>query len=541
MWHLARKLEQRPKKRGDSNYMGEAEKLQKALELTLSAGYQLDKEAFEFLTLVMATEDPFEVMNRAIERLREQDQRPFFIERKFLEQMLETEQRAEEVAVAPLEEPPQPLMEPEGSRITGGKTAFRPYAKDVDSSINIIDDPGARLSSSGTMNGYLEYFQDRFEQTEKLLRQRIDVKSATSIIEALRAQPGNRLKIIVMITEKRESKQKTILMVEDLTSSMTALVPLDASPDLQRRARCLLLDQVVCLSVAKTRSNLFIVEDIVLPDVPQRTPHRASIPVYAVLTSDMHVGSTKFTREAFDRFILWLNGKYGNPKEREIASHVKYVVIAGDIVDGIGVYPNQMKELALKDVHKQYRLASKYLEQIPDYIEVLVTPGNHDAPRKALPQPSIADTFLETLQESRAMHSLGSPCTLTIHEVEFLVFHGRSLDDVISTVPNMSHSHPEQAMRLLLQSRHMAPIYGGKTPISPENRDPLVIQRVPDIFHAGHVHALECSNYRGVTIVNSGCWQEQTGYMQRNGFMPTPAKVPVVNLQSMEVMVVPFV
>jgi DNA polymerase II small subunit len=520
--------------------MSEAEKLQKAVELTLAAGYQLDKEAFEFLSIIMAAEDPTEVMSKAIKQLEELGQRPFFIARNFLEQVMQAERPAKEIVSEPSEIQFQSPKEQLTPQTTEGKMPYHPYAKDVDASINIIDDPSTKLSSNGTIDDYLEYFQDRFRQTEKLLRQRMDVKSAASVMDALRAQSGTRLKIIGMITEKRESKQKIILAIEDLTASITVLVPQNASTDLQKKARFLLLDQIICLSVVKTRSNLLIAEDVILPDVAQRTQHKAPVPVYAVLTSDMHVGSTKFTREAFDRFILWLNGKYGDEKSREIASHVKYVLIAGDIVDGVGVYPNQIKELAIKDVHKQYRLASKYLEQIPDYIEVIVTPGNHDAPRKALPQPAIANTFLETLQESRKVYSLGNPCTLSLHGVEILVFHGRSLDDVISTVPDMTYSHPEKAMRLLLQSRHLAPVYGGKTPLSPENRDPLVIQRVPDIFHAGHVHALEYANYRGVLIVNSGCWQEQTDYMRRNGFTPTPDKVPVVNLQSMEVTVIPF-
>jgi len=70
---------------------------------------------------------------------------------------------------------------------------------------------------------------------------------------------------------------------------------------------------------------------------------------------------------------------------RDIAGHVKYVLVAGDIVDGIGIYPNQASELVIRDVNKQYKLASKYIEQIPDYIEVIITPGNHDAPRKSSP------------------------------------------------------------------------------------------------------------------------------------------------------------
>jgi DNA polymerase II small subunit len=329
-------------------------------------------------------------------------------------------------------------------------------------------------------------------------------------------------------------------MVEDLQANITVLVPQNASEELRKKVCMLLLDQVVCLSVVKTRSTLLVAEDIIYPEVGQRTPHRAPELVYAALTSDMHVGSAKFQKESFHRFILWLNGKYGNAQMREMASHVKYVLVAGDIVDGVGIYPNQVKELVIRDVYKQYRLAAKYIEQIPDYIDIIIIPGNHDVPRKALPQPAIADSCLELLQESRNVYSLGNPCAVSLHGVEVLMYHGRSLDDVISTVPEMSNNNPEKAMKLLLQCRHLAPIYGGKTTLSPENRDFLVIDHVPDIFHAGHIHAIGQCNYRGVMIVNSGGWQEQTEYMQRLGFIPTPGKVPVVNLQTMETSVVPF-
>jgi DNA polymerase II small subunit len=513
--------------------------LQKAIELAMSAGYQLNKEAFEFLTMLATTEDPAKIMTKAIVHIQSLATKPCFIERRLLERALEPQGTSNEVSTQEEATPLTQGQESPETQLTEAKHPFHAFAKEVDATMNLIDDPGSKQSSNGTIEDFLGYFQDRFKRLERLLRQRIDVKSATTVLDAIRAQPNTRLKIICIVTEKRESKQKTILAVEDLKGTATVLVPLDASQDLQRKAK-MLPDQVICLSVVKTRSNLLVAEEIVLPDVAQRTQNRASVPFYAVLTSDMHIGSTKFTREAFDRFILWLNGKYGNARMKEIAGHVKYILIAGDIVDGVGVYPNQIRELAVKDVHKQYRLAARYLEQIPDYIEVVITPGNHDAPRKALPQPAIANTFLEVLKDSRNIHSFGSPCTIDIEGVEVLMFHGRSLDDIISTVPGMSHVHPEKAMRLLLQGRHLAPLYGGKTPLSPESRDALVIERVPDIFHAGHVHSLEHSNYRGVLLVNSGCWQEQTDYMVRNGFSPTPAKVPVVNLQTLEVSIVPF-
>jgi DNA polymerase II small subunit len=519
--------------------MSENGKLQRAVELTIASGYQLDREAFEFLSIVAATEDPAEIISRAIRVIADLADKPMFIDRKFLEQLLKGPEQQKEVVIQPTEEPTRKVTEP-NPPLTEAKKPFHPYSKEIDAKIDIIEDPGAKLDSNGTVEGYLGYFRDRYKRLDKLLRQRIDVKSAASIIDAFRAPANTRLKIVGMITEKRESKQRTILTVEDMHASATVLVPQNAPQEVQKRARSILLDQVVCLSVAKTRTSLLVAEDIILPDVAQRTQHKASEPVYAVLTSDMHVGSTKFTREAFNRFILWLNGKYGNEQLRETAGKVKYVLIAGDIVDGIGVYPNQVKELAVKDVYKQYRLAARYFGQIPDYVEIVITPGNHDAPRKALPQPPIANCFLETLAESRNVHSLGDPCFLSLHGVEVLMFHGRSLDDIVSTVPDMTYSHPEKAMRLLLQCRHLAPMYGGRTPLSPENKDSLVIERVPDIFHSGHVHAVEYGNYRGVLVANSGCWQEQTDYMRRNGFMPTPGKVLVVNLQTLEVTVVPF-
>jgi DNA polymerase II small subunit len=519
--------------------MSGTEKLQKAVALTITAGYQLNREAFEFLSVAAASEDPTEIMNKALQKIGNLEEKPLFIDKGFLEQLLLESEPQKEIVTQPPEQPTKETSTQE-PQMTEAKKPFRPFAKDIEPDFKVIEDPTTKLSTNGTIGDYLEYFRDRFKRIEKLLRQRMDVKAAASIIDALKAAPNSKLKIICMVTEKRESKQRTILTVEDLQANITVLVPQNAPEEVKKNARSLLLDQVVCLSVTKTRGTLLIAEDIIFPDVAQKIPHRAQEPIYAVLTSDLHVGSTKFNREAFSRFVLWLNGKYGNEQMRETAAHVKYVLIAGDIVDGIGIYPNQVKELAFKDIHKQYRYAAKYIEQIPDYIEVVIIPGNHDAPRKAAPQPALSKEYLETLQESRNVYSLGNPCTIGIHGVEVLMDHGRSLDDIMATVPGMDYKHPEKAMKLLLQGRHLAPVYGGKTMLSPESRDFLVIERAPDIFHAGHVHVLGYTNYRGVSIINSGGWQEQTGYMQRMGLMPTVGQVPVVNLQTLEATVTPF-
>jgi DNA polymerase II small subunit len=516
------------------------EKLQRAIQLTIEAGYQLNSEAFEFLCQNCETNDPEFLMSKAFKRIEKLQDKPMFIEKDFLETLLKTS-TPQGIDIQPAM-PQIQQMKPQLQEVAPSAVCeFYSYAKEIPANFEILEDATGNLSSNGTLDEYRSYFQDRFKRIEHLLRQRMDVKAATPIVEALKSQAKTKLKIICMISEKRDSKNHTILSVEDIEGNATILVPQKATEDVKKKVLMLLPDQIVCMAVVKTRTNLFMLEDIIFPEVGRKQPQRALEPVYAVLTSDIHVGSTKFNKEAFKRFILWLRGKYGTQEMREIASRVKYVLVAGDIVDGVGIYPNQQTELTIRDVKKQYNFAAKYLEKIPEYIEIFLSPGNHDATRKSLPQPAIPENYLTAIQGKKNIHSVGSPCMISLHGVEVLMYHGRSLDDIISVIPGMDHEHPEKAMRLLIQGRHLAPVYGGKTMLSPENRDWLVIDRVPDIFHAGHIHVNGLLNYRGVLVVNSGGWQEQTDYMEKLGLVPTPGKVPVVNLQTMHTTVLSFV
>jgi len=504
--------------------LSQDENLRKVVSFTISSGYQLDKEAFDFLSSISKTTNPIEFMEKVIEKAQGLIEKPIFLNREFLEKI------AKEILT----------VKEESSLITQAKKAFKPLAKEIAPDIKILDDPTEKISATGSMEEYLEHFRNRFSKLERILRQRIDVRDAVSIRNSYKANINTKLKVIGMVAEKRESKGRILLRLEDLEAAVTVLVPKNVPKEVLERAHAILLDQVICASVRKARSNLLIAEDIIWPDIPKRKPKTATEPVYAALISDLHVGSKTFMRKEFNNFILWLNGKYGNSKLMELASKVKYLIIAGDLVDGIGVYPQQVKELAIKDVSKQYELASEYIEQIPDYIEVIVIPGNHDASRKALPQPALPKEYAEAIYEKRKIYSLGDPATVILHGVEVLIYHGRSLDDVIVSSPNTSFYSPQKAMRLLLQCRHLAPTYGERTPIAPEPHDFLVIERVPDIFHAGHVHVLGYENYRGTLIVNSGAWQRQTAYQRKMGLKPTPGIVPIVNLQNLEVICISF-
>src|SRR5947209_6403632 len=126
----------------------------------------------------------------------------------------------------------------------------------------------------------------------------------------------------------------------------------------------------------------------------------------------------------------------------------------------------------------------------------------------------------------------GTPSLLSVEGVRILAYHGRSMDDLVSAIPGMSYARPLEAMKAMLRMRHLAPIYGGKTPIAPEAEDHLIIEEVPDIFATGHVHAAGVDQYRGVVLVNSSTWQAQTPYQKMRNIEPMPGRLPIVDLAS---------
>jgi DNA polymerase II small subunit len=130
---------------------------------------------------------------------------------------------------------------------------------------------------------------------------------------------------------------------------------------------------------------------------------------------------------------------------------------------------------------------------------------------------------------------LGNPAIVSLNGVKVLMFHGQSIDDVVRTTPGLSYDKPAQVMRHLLQARHLSPVYGSQTPLAPETDDMMVIDEVPDIFHAGHVHVVDLDLYRGVLILNSGAWQHQTPFQAGVGITPTPGLAVIVNLKTFKV------
>ncbi|CAD7766939.1 MAG: DNA polymerase II small subunit [Candidatus Argoarchaeum ethanivorans] len=238
------------------------------------------------------------------------------------------------------------------------------------------------------------------------------------------------------------------------------------------------------------------------------------------------------------RFISWLRGEI-NDEKTPASDNIKYLVIAGDLVDGIGIYPGQEKELLINDVYAQYEQAAEYLKEIPEHINIIISPGNHDAVRQAEPQPCLPDEITGLFNKNNTTF-VGNPAMVGLEGIKILIYHGRSIDDFVAAMPNVNYKDPTIAMKEMLKRRHLSPIYGGRVLIAPEKKDHFVIDKIPDILHCGHVHTANIGKYRNVTLINSGTWQSQTEFQKRVNLKPDPAIATTVDLNTLQTQMIKF-
>jgi DNA polymerase II small subunit len=395
--------------------------------------------------------------------------------------------------------------------------------------LEVLSDPTQAIAPAEGAEGFGRLFHDRYERLFSIVRERLDTKSSATISTVKSLAPGKKARIAGLLADRSSRRGGIELKVDDPTGTLRVVC--EGGPA-EKAAMEAPLDSMIVVEVSKGKSGQMFTDSVVLPDVPGRRAVSSSHRIYAVLLSDLHIGSRMFLADDFARFLRWLNGGLG---DNDLVSRVKYLIIAGDLVDGVGVYPGQEFQLAERDPKKQYDIAAGFLRQVPTHIQIVLSPGNHDAVRQALPQPAVAADMAESLYAMENVRWVGDPAYIKLHGVTFLVFHGKSLDDVIATTPNLAYDRPTDAMKLLLRARHLAPTYGKRTALSPELRDYMVVDRVPDVFHAGHVHTYGELSYRGTLLVNSGTWQAQTNFQSNMGMEPTPSIIPVLDLSTLKV------
>lgn len=408
----------------------------------------------------------------------------------------------------------------------------------------IIYDSNDKINSGEGVEGYTSLFRSRYEKSLRILSLRQNSKKIKKIeiIKQLFNQPktntnsmskensNSSLFAAGLIMSKEIRNNSYNITIDDQTGLLTATT---YDEDLKKQISMLTVDQMVMIEFENGfKKRKSTIKNIYSLDVPDRIANKAKSEVFSILISDLHIGSKFFMEKEFQNFLDWLNGDENS--NNDIISKIKYICICGDLIDGIGIFPNQDRELLEKDSYSQMDHAIKILSRIPKHMKVFLIPGNHDLGRRALPQPSIPKKYAEKLYSLDNVTMLGNPCMINMEGIKIMMFHGQSLDDVIASIPGLSYSKPAEAMKILLKSRHLSPIYGQRTPIAPEKEDMMIIEEVPDILHSGHVHVIDVDSYKGTLLVNSGAWQSQTPFQQTMGITPTPGIAIAINLSSLK-------
>ena len=398
--------------------------------------------------------------------------------------------------------------------------------RELPSEYMIISDPTSKITTGEGVDGYNALFSSRFKKLKQVVSARPEAKLLKSV-SAANGEKSDDVYVCGLVTSKDVDREITRLVLEDPTGLFEGII---FDKDLQEKAGMLLSDQLVVARAGVWKNSGFVIKELILPDVPDQPKNRSEAEVFAAFLSDLHIGSKYFMEEEFSEFVSWL----ASPDP--VARKVRFVMIGGDVIDGVGIYPNQDKELVCQTIEEQLEKVLSLLEKIPKNVKIFIMPGNHDPGRRALPQPAIPEKYNPVLWKKENIVMVGNPCVVALNGVKVMMFHGQSIDDIVKTTPGLSYDNPVNVMRHLLRARHLSPIYGSQTPIAPEQEDLLVIDEVPDIFHVGHVHRAQVDMYRGVLLVNSGSWQRQTPFQASVGMRPNPGIAIMVNLKTFQVL-----
>ncbi len=397
---------------------------------------------------------------------------------------------------------------------------------------------------------FTNYFVSRYRFLEGILRHRKELTGMLSIKRILQKNEKEKIAFIGIVKDLGETKTGNLVVtVEDLTGEIKIIVS-KSKTELYQTAKDLVVDEVVGITGVYFDKIIFA-DSFVWPDIPQdHEIKKGPEEEFVIFLSDIHVGSKLFLKEEFHKFIEWINGRAGNEEQRQIARAVKYIFIAGDLVDGVGIYPSQQEELEIDNITDQYIEFTRLIKQIPQDKKLIICPGNHDIVHLAEPQPVFYPEFTPHLSELPNVILVTNPALINIGKkdnfsgFDVLMYHGYSFDYYVANVESIrtqgGYRRSDLIMKFLLKRRHLAPSFKS-TPYYPSHaEDPLLIKTIPDFFITGHIHYSKQANYRGVTMISGSCWQGKTSFQEKLGHEPEPARVPIVNLKTRQIKVMRF-
>ncbi len=390
---------------------------------------------------------------------------------------------------------------------------------------------------------FVNYFRGRYELLKNVLETNSELENLVSINKI--SGEKQKFSVIGIVSNKQVTKNKNLIFeIEDLTGKMKILISA-SKEDLLKEAEEITLDSVLGFQGTGSKEMLFV-NKIIFPEAVLPERKKSDVEEYALFTGDLHYGSKKFLEKDFLKFIDYINGKVeGTPEAKKI----KYLFIVGDLVTGVGNYPNQEPDLKVVDLEAQFQGVANLLSTIRKDITIIISPGNHDGVRIAEPQPPLDERYAWPLYEMENVILTGNPAIVNLGKSEsfegfnVLLYHGFPFPFYANVIPSLiaekAMNQPEKIMKYLLKNRHLSPTHSSGQYIPLEN-DPLVIREVPDMFLSGHTHKSGVTYFNNILIVSSSSWEGFTPYQEKFGNTPDHCKVPMMNLKTRQIKILDF-
>ncbi len=415
----------------------------------------------------------------------------------------------------------------------------------------IIPDSGRVSFSSPFQNNskklevddFTKYFRNRLFEMKKILQGNPSLKNLVSINKISWNRQG--VSVIGIVSNKTVTKNRNILLeVEDLTGKVKILINQN-NQKLYEKTQEISLDSVIGFSGTGNREILFA-NDIIFPDSILLERKKSPVEEYALFLGDLHFGSKLFLENNFLKFIDYLNGEFPNTPE---VKNIKYLFLAGDVIAGVGNYPNQERDLKIRDIEEQFIGLSYLLSKIREDIKIIISPGNHDGVRLMEPQPPLNERYAWGIYDLKNVVLTGNPSYVNIGATEnfsgfdVLTYHGVSLHYYANTVPKLiiekALKSPDKIMAYLLKNRHLAPSHSS-VQYFPAEEDGLMIRKIPDIFVSAHTHKSAVSYYNNILMISVSSWESKTPYQEKMGNEPDFCKVPLLNLKTRTIKILDF-
>ena len=332
----------------------------------------------------------------------------------------------------------------------------------VTSSMVTVIDSYQHKPGKSSINHFTNFFISRYRFLSSIIRNRPDFQNMLTINRVLGKKDRETVSVIGLVNEIGETRSGNIIItLEDLTGNIKVFIS-NKNKDLFKIAKDFVVDEVVGI-VGKANDTIIFADNIIHPDLPNNEIKKGPDEEYVIFLSDIHVGSKLFLNDEFNRFLRWINGKAGNEQQKEIASKVRYIFIAGDLVDGVGIYPSQEEELAITDISEQYAEFSRLIQQIPSDKKIIICPGNHDAVHLAEPQPVFYQEFVKDTLNLPNVDLVTNPSFINIGKTNsfpgfnVLMYHGYSFDYYVANVESIrnkgGYQRADLIMKFLLKRR----------------------------------------------------------------------------------------